>query len=299
MSDPVLTFVLIASFIIAVGAAHYFKTLDGAFARSAGSSAGAGIVCGIVFAAIDLPPIWEPLAVGALLTAAALYVRHVGRESEPVDGMLFGALAGAIASIPAAVWHADGPALFSEAILAGAVAGWGIVFASFHVTDSLRRFAIDVATGIAAIGAAAAPRFLASGGIPVRSTAIFAAALVPLIAIASVFVRASEIRRELNEEAALGFIDDRDVRRTAHPFLRFRHAGWADAAAWREFVRIANRIALRKRQQRNRPEEIARLYQLEIIKLRMHLQEMARIGRPPEAATGEAGDDVPSDRMHA
>ncbi|HEX2120988.1 MAG TPA: hypothetical protein VHL59_05030, partial [Thermoanaerobaculia bacterium] len=51
----------------------------------------------------------------------------------------------------------------------------------------------------------------------------------------------------------------------------------------REFVRIAHRIALRKRQQRGRTEEVARLYQLEVIKLRMQLQDMTRIDRAMRA----------------
>ena len=60
-----------------------------------------------------------------------------------------------------------------------------------------------------------------------------------------------------------------------------------DAAAHREFVRIANRLALRKRQQRARSEEMARLYQLEIIKLRMQLQEMTRIDARSRAGHGD------------
>jgi len=84
---------------------------------------------------------------------------------------------------------------------------------------------------------------------------------------------------ELAHEAAIGVIDADEVRTTAHPILRFTRAGWSDAAAHREFVRLANRIALRKRQQRNRPDDTARLYQLEIIKLRMQLKEMANIER--------------------
>jgi hypothetical protein len=112
-----------------------------------------------------------------------------------------------------------------------------------------------------------------------RHIAISAAALVPLLIIATVFKQWPSVRQELNHEAALGFIDDEDVRPTAHPLRRLGRAGWHDAGAHREFVRIATRIALRKRQQRTRTETMARLYQLEVIKLRMELQEMARIDR--------------------
>ncbi|HEX9160900.1 MAG TPA: hypothetical protein VF980_04265, partial [Thermoanaerobaculia bacterium] len=85
--------------------------------------------------------------------------------------------------------------------------------------------------------------------------------------------------------------DDADVRTTAHPFLRLGRAGWNDAGAHREFVRIASRIALRKRQQRNRPDDMARLYQLEIIKLRMQLRDMTRIDHETSLAGSEAHDD--------
>ena len=52
-----------------------------------------------------------------------------------------------------------------------------------------------------------------------------------------------------------------------------------DKRAHRQFVRLANKIALRKRQQRDRNDSMARLYQLEIIKLRMQIQEMSKIDR--------------------
>ena len=112
-----------------------------------------------------------------------------------------------------------------------------------------------------------------------KQIAIAAAALVPLIVVATVFKQWPSVRAELRHEAALGFIDEEDVRSTAHPLRRLGRAGWHDAEAHRAFVRMANKIALRKRQQRTRTEEIARLYQLEVIKLRMQMQEMSAIDR--------------------
>ena len=102
---------------------------------------------------------------------------------------------------------------------------------------------------------------------------------MPLLAVAAVFKQWRSVRAELSHEASLGFMDDVDVRPTAHPIRRLGRGGWFNAAAHREFVRLSNKIALRKRQQRNRPDEIARLYQLEIIKLRMQVQEMTKIDR--------------------
>ncbi|MGZ8867904.1 MAG: hypothetical protein ACXW2P_06135, partial [Thermoanaerobaculia bacterium] len=93
-------------------------------------------------------------------------------------------------------------------------------------------------------------------------------------------------------------IDDKDVRATAHPLLRLGRGAWKNAGAHREFVRIANRIALRKRQQRHRSDDMARLYQLEVMKLRMQLQDMTRLERA--AVRGiEHDDHVPSDTMRA
>jgi hypothetical protein len=112
-----------------------------------------------------------------------------------------------------------------------------------------------------------------------RQLAMTAAALVPILVVATVFKQWPSVRAELRHEAALGFMDEDNVRATAHPLLRLGRAGWHDAEAHRAFVRMANKIALRKRQQRNRAEDVARLYQLEVIKLRMQMQEMSGIDR--------------------
>jgi hypothetical protein len=138
---------------------------------------------------------------------------------------------------------------------------------------------IDILTAALSIGAAALPSLALKWRVPERELAIVTAALVPLLLIATVFKQWPSVRAELRHEAVLGFVDEEDVRATAHPFRRLGRAGWHDASAHREFVRIANKIALRKRQQRHRAEEIARLYQLEVIKLRMQLQEMTTIDR--------------------
>ncbi|HKO57635.1 MAG TPA: hypothetical protein VJ276_17315, partial [Thermoanaerobaculia bacterium] len=110
-----------------------------------------------------------------------------------------------------------------------------------------------------------------------------------------VFEQWPDIRAELRHEASLGFIDDADVRPTAHPLLRLGRAGWADPRAHREFVRLANEVALRKRHQRGRPDDTARLYQLEIIKLRMQIQEMSKIDRDTRRAAERASDTIPAE----
>jgi len=275
VSDPVLAFVLIASFVAALAAASYFKTLDSRLGADARVPMIAGLLSGAIF--------WffvSPIVIGAVLTIAALYVRLTGHESEPSDGMVLGAMTGACAAIPLAVQGDHELLRFAQCVLAGAVAGYGITFGLTHVRDKTRQVGIDALTMVVAIAAAWLASILAWRE---RDSAVAAASIIPLLIVLTVFKQWPVIRGELRHEAALGVMDDEDVRITAHPILRLGRGGWHDRAAHREFVRIANEIALRKRQQRGRAEEIARLYQLEVIKLRMQLQDMTRIDRAMRA----------------
>ena len=232
----------------------------------------AGVVSGLL---LRFLPAAHPAAIGIVLTIAALYVRLTGEESEPIDGMLLGACSGAAATAVLMTRGEHECRIIAECLAAGAITGYGVTFASLHVTDKLRQLVIDVVTAVIAIAAAFVPRFFPDE----RLTATVVAAIIPLITVIAAFKQWPDVRAELSHEASLGFIADADVRRTANPLLRLGGGGWADRKAHREFVRLANKIALRKRQQRNRPEEIARLYQLEIIKIRMQIQEMSRIDR--------------------
>jgi hypothetical protein len=288
MTDPVLTFIVLAFFFAAVAGARYFKTLDTGFGHAAGSSIVTGIASGAV---IFVTSRFLPMAVvtGIVMTIAAIYVRHTGDESEAPEGMLLGALIGASAALPLAFYGENELRHFSECAVAGTIAGYGITFALFHVSDRGRQVLLDVVTAVVAVAGAWLPVLIEGAGFSQRRVAILVAVAIPLLSTATVFARWRTIRSELAHEAAIGVIDAAQVRTTAHPILRFGRAGWSDAAAHREFVRIANRLALRKRQQRSRPDEIARLYQLEIIKLRMQLQEMAKIGR----GAAQPNDDLP------
>ena len=287
MTDPVLTFVLIGGSFVALLAVRFFKTLESATWEVWATPVIAGLICGAILRFTTDAP-W---LIGILLTLAALYVRLTGHESEPVDGMLLGAASAVAATIPLAL-DSDRPCLiFAECLVAGAISGFGTTYAAFQVTDKTRRALIDVITAIAAIGLAYGVYFVAYD----RIVAIAISALIPLIAIVTVFQQWADVRAELGHEASLGFIKNTDVRRTAHPLLRLGSGGWTDRKAHREFVRLANKIALRKRQQRNRPDDIARLYQVEIIKLRMQIQEMSKIDRDVVSATQSS--EIPSDTM--
>ena len=288
MTDPVLALVLIVAALAGLLVVRFFKTLDSNLDIWM-TPLIAGVASGVV---VRLTGISAPYTIAIVLTLAVLYVRLTGgHESEPIDGMLLGAACGATAAIALVIHSETECRVLAECLLAGAVAGYGTTFAAFHVTDRTRQILIDVATAVAAIGVAYIPHLVRDD----RATAIASVILVPLIAIVTVFKQWPDVRAELSHEAALGFVKDADVRRTAHPLLRLGSGGWADRRAHREFVRLANKIALRKRQQRNRPDDIARLYQVEIIKLRMQIQEMSRIDRDVVTASNSA--KVSSDTM--
>ena len=272
MSDPVYAIVLLLAFLAVLAVVRFFKTLDPDLWLAAATPVLAGVVSGLF---LRFLPAAHPAAIGIVLTIAALYVRLTGEESEPIDGMLLGACSGAAAAAVLMTRGEHECRIIAECLAAGTITGYGVTFASLHVTDKLRQLVIDVVTAVIAIAAAFVPRFFPDE----RLTATVVAAIIPLITVIAAFKQWPDVRAELSHEASLGFIADADVRRTANPLLRLGGGGWADRKAHREFVRLANKIALRKRQQRNRPEEIARLYQLEIIKIRMQIQEMSRIDR--------------------
>ena len=292
MSDPVLCIVVYAAFLAAMVAMHFFKTLDSNLGAAWRTALAMGLVVALVlFFVRGL----YPIAGGIALTLAALYVRHTGHETEAFDGMIAGSAMGASAAIPLVMTAMPVTRIMAAMMMAGAVAGYGITFAVFHVADKRKQIAFDAATAAAAVLVAWLPSIGSRNGVPDRYTLLTVAGILPLIVIGAVFQQWPDVRAELRHEASLGFMSDRDVRVTAHPLLRFGRGGWADRRAHREFVRLANRIALRKRQQRDRTDDEARLYQLEIIKLRMQIQEMSRIDR--DVLSANVRDEVSSATM--
>jgi hypothetical protein len=272
--------------------AHFFKTLDNDLGTAWRTALAAGLAVAFV---LFLVRALYPVTGGIALTLAALYVRHTGQETEPVDGMIVGSVMGATAAVPFVMTSIHAAAIIAALMLAGGVAGYGITFAVFHVADKRRQIAFDVATAAIAIAVAWLPSLVVRYGIRERHILLAAAAAMPLIVVIAVFQQWPDVRAELRHESSLGFLSDGDVRTTAHPLLRLGRGGWTDRRAHREFVRLANRVALRKRQQRNRTGDDARIYQLEIIKLRMQIQQMSVIDRA--VLNAGAGDEGASDTM--
>jgi hypothetical protein len=283
MTDPALALITGIVFLGVLAAVRWFRTLDPAIGRAWATALPAGAVAGLLLRFTGT----HPIEIGVVLTVAILYVRLTGDESEPADGMLLGAVAADTAALVLIGFGAGAGRELAACLLAGAAAGYGVTLAARAAGQKMRQFLIDVITAAAAVGCAYAARLAA---LDDRELALIAAAAVPLIALLTVFKQWRDVRAELSHEAALGFIDAADVRRTAHPFLRLGSGTWSDRRAHRVFVRLATLLALRKRQQRNRPEAIARLYQLEIIKLRMQIQEMSRINHAVANAPAQDGE---------
>src|SRR5213593_420750 len=223
MTDTYFTLVALAAFLITSALVHFFKTLDADLWHAWRNPVAAGLVIGVVLRVLHVT---HPAAFGLLLTIAAVYARHTGRESEAVDGMLIGAAMGAAAALPFAE-----PRIAASAILAGAVAGYGITYAAFHVAERRRQLVIDAVTAVAAVGVAYAPSIVRAGD---RVMLIVVAALVPIAIVIALFRQWPDVRAELRHEASLGFMTDADVRPTAHPFLRLGSGSWADKHAHRE-----------------------------------------------------------------
>src|SRR3954447_4245933 len=296
MSDPVLCIVVYAVFLAAMAAAHFFKTLDNDLGTAWRTAFAVGLAVAFL---LFLVRALYPVVGGIALTLAPLYVRHTGQETEAVDGMIVGSVMGATAAIPFVMTSVHAAAMIAALMLAGGVAGYGITFAVFHVADKRKQIAFDVATAAAAIAIAWLPSLAVRYGIRERHILLFVATALPLIVVAAVFQQWPDVRAELRHEASLGFMNDRDVRATAHPLLRLGRGGWADPRAHREFVRLANRIALRKRQQRERTDDVARLYQIEIIKLRMQIQQMSHIDRAVlSAGVADEGSSATMTKTH-
>ncbi len=292
MTETAFALIVALSFLIVLAGARWFKTLDTDIWRAWRTALPAGIAAGVILRLIGA----NAVAAGIVLTLTALYVRLMGDESEPSDGMIFGAAAGATAALTLIALGRGSGFELAECLLAGAVAGFGATLAAIHVGQKLQQAVIDVVTAVGAITVAAVPLVVRDQlpAVDPRAAGIAAAALLPLIVVVTVFQQWSDVKAELSHEASLGFIADADVRPTAHPLARLGRAGWSDPRAHRAFVRLATLLALRKRQQRNRSGDVARLYQLEIIKLRMQVQQMTRIDQDVANAPRSEDDAVPA-----
>src|SRR4051812_38758434 len=117
MSDPVLALILIASFLVAAAGVRFFETLDSRFVAAAATPFVAGLIAGVVIRFFETSAV-RAILTGLVLTAVTLYVRLTGIESEPVDGMLLGAVSGVAASLPLILGRVSAPLAYAECLLA-------------------------------------------------------------------------------------------------------------------------------------------------------------------------------------
>jgi hypothetical protein len=291
VSDATLSLVLTIVFITVMAGVRYFKTLEARFWSWARTPLIAGVVSGVVIfrLAAFASSILHFLIVASVMVAAMFYVRRTGDEPEPIEGMILGAVTGAAATLASLGLDHELRHL-SECLLAATISGLGITFGTRHVTDLTKRIVTDVVTFALAVAGAAAPFLAERLGVALRSIALGVAAGIPVVVLVAVFRQWPQLRAELRDEASLGFFEATEVRSVTHPFLRLGRNRWVDHSARREYVRLANKLALRKRQQRGRPEEVARLHQLEIIKIRMLLQELSTVEHLQKRRARGAGE---------
>lgn len=292
MTDTTLSLVLAILFILAMAGVRYFKTLEPRFWSWATTPIVAGVIAGLlVFRFLPFAsPLAHLLVLAAVMTATMVYVRRVGDESEPLHGLILGAVTGMAALAGSIQLDAVLPAM-CQSLLAATVAGLGITIGTRHVGAPARQLLTDVVTFVVALAAAAIPSLVVPSILTSRELAIGIACATPLFVIFSVFQQWPAVRKELRDEAQLGFFDAAEVRSVAHPLLRLGRNRWVDLSARREYVRLANRLARRKHQQRGRPGEVARLHQLEIIQIRMQLQEIAQVERDQKRIASGRGND--------
>src|SRR3954452_24236685 len=194
MSDPVLCIVVYVVFLAAMAAAHFFKTLDNDLGTRWSTAFAAGVVVAVL---LFLVRALYPVIGGIALTLAALYVRHTGHETEAVDGMIVGSVIGATAAVPFVMTSVHAAGIIAALMLAGAVAGYGITFAVFHVADKRRQIAFDVATAGGAVLVAWLPSLAVRYRISDRNILLVVATALPLIVVIATFQQWPDLRAEL------------------------------------------------------------------------------------------------------
>lgn len=242
------------------------------------SPAEAGLGAGVwaLAAALLFFRVWPPIVsaaarAGAFLcvpTAAFLLVPF--REVAPSQAL---GVVG-VALWAAAVLCAEGSRANAEAGWRRA-AGWGLgVFASAGVA----------AGGVALLSAAPAGREGLVGG------AALAAGVLAFVPAAVAEWR--RVRRELEQEVALGFLPAEDAAVLAVPWRRLAEPRFGRSDERREFVRSALLLCVARQQQRRRSGEAERLRQLEVLAFR------TRVRRTLEARAARLGarlaDDLPA-----
>ncbi|HVT03552.1 MAG TPA: hypothetical protein VHL58_09295 [Thermoanaerobaculia bacterium] len=272
--------------LIALGA-RYFRTLATDSGSWTATRIAKGLAAGVItlIAAAWTGSILYPAAI--LTSLAAVWSRGDERELDLMDAALSGTVVGCGVALPI-VMGANTDSSFVPAVIVLAI----VVSAAAHFFASTRAW-VRVLVLTAGVGSGLLI-LNASTALPVKAlpwSVGIATGITPLLTLGSVFARWPSALRELKDETRLGFFDHQEIRRTVHPIRRLSLSMWRNRDARRRFVQLSTDLAMRKHQQRTMGSGVARLYQLEIMKLRSDLREIEGVERSLRAEANQPYPD--------
>lgn len=294
LSDELLTaLAAVVTGLVLAFAARWYKRLE-LTPASLGAAAAGGALTGV--ATLALQPFGNRIVTDsaplAVLLVLASWIQRRDADLDATDAALAGSFSG-LAAAAIVLPASDQP--LHDLVRLGAAGPIAVTAAWFAVSRSKTAAWAGGVVLLAALAAFARE-------IPPRMAGAVALAVCigpAIAAVASVLRLRGTIATELDEETRLGVFDAAEVVSVAHPIRRLRFGVWPDAVARRRFVQIATELAIRKRQQRRMSAEAARLYQLEILKLRMELQNVVGVHHSVQARLavdlGAASSDIDAD----
>lgn len=253
-----------------------------------------GVAAGTTHVALSRESTLGALALPAILVAGCILLRWRNVDEDFVEGTIAGVVAGAFAA--AIIGDRVSPGDPAAAVMHGALAGLGthLVLFRYRVVGAIA--AVATASLLVALHEPLERLFEPHGWMGAFTA-------VAVIAGAAAIATALQYRRlahEFDEERELGVIPDDIARSLTNPLRRLMMDGWHDRKARHEFVRLATALATRKSRQRRMSASAARLYQLEILKLRQLLQDVYSVELSVRESNRSAENaEQSSDRMEA
>jgi hypothetical protein len=259
-----------------------------------------GIAAGVAHEFLESHALLHKVTVAAAFVAVAWFVSVRHADAAFSDGIFAGAVSGTIAAIIASVASAATQGEIAMFPALGSIAA-AIVFA-VPVASRLTRSALAAVAVLVTVFI-----WTPIGSILESQTPLVVIAVIALAGLVADLARWPAMRRELAEEARLGLIDFADAAVIFHPIRRFRLSQWRDRQARREFVRLATSLAELRLRQKRMTAAAARLYQLEILKLRMQVEQMeqveaavrSRLAEESRDGDGHASATMPTERVTA
>lgn len=290
--DKSSIFLIVGGLLCVAMTLRFLATLHAGVMRWGAVRVLAGGLAAIVETLIapHMPASYIALLFPTVVLLLGLYWRRTGQERELLEGLTAAVAvsAGALAvllTLSSEPGTAAGPRLLFSAVVCGIGIMLGVEL------NKLRRRALDGGTFAVAIAGSFALAQVVPG--PTAPAFLIASVTAVTLIMAVAFVmRWRDTLRELSDEARLGLFAPDDVKRIANPFRRLGSARWIDSALRRKFVMTSQDLAVRKTLQRGAEPQRARLLQLDILRLRMELQDLLAIGRDLLRHRDERGADA-------